>query len=100
MIGLEAVLGWKFNHVPGISTKNGVLTNWPVSLGDMPTEAEVATYTAEFTRFETEKNLIAERVIKIAEDRERKEAVRQLKVEGKSFTYFDVDGRKITGETP
>ncbi|MFN4283524.1 MAG: hypothetical protein ACK4NA_12880 [Alphaproteobacteria bacterium] len=46
MIGL--VLGWKFNHAPGIETRDGVITAWPDSLGPLPTADQIATWTAEY----------------------------------------------------
>ena len=44
-MSIAEVIGWKFNHQEGMSTVNGVLTEFP---GTMPTEAELATYTAEY----------------------------------------------------
>ena len=54
MIG--AVIGWKFNHQEGMSTVNGVLTEFP---GTMPTEAELATYTAEYEVYKAATDAIA-----------------------------------------
>ena len=46
MIG--AALGWKHNHTEGIATVDGVITQWPASLGAMPTDAEQAAIIAEY----------------------------------------------------
>lgn len=45
---LGEVLGWKFDHVQGISTKNGVLVAWPESLGERPTDEQISAWTAEY----------------------------------------------------
>ena len=47
-MSLGNALGWKHNHAPGIETRDGVLTSWPVSLGAQPSEAEQAVIVAEF----------------------------------------------------
>ncbi len=44
-------LGWKHNHVPGISTKAGELVSWPTILGPMPTQAQVNQWEAEWLVF-------------------------------------------------
>jgi hypothetical protein len=51
MIG--AVLGWKFDHAPGIRTKQQpdgsiTITGWPASLGALPTPEQLAQWTAEY----------------------------------------------------
>ena len=45
MSNIAEVIGWKFNHQEGMSTADGVIKDFP---GTMPTEAELATYTAEY----------------------------------------------------
>ena len=45
---LAEILGWKFNHAPGITTKDGVLTAFP---GPMPTDSEIDVYRAEYLDF-------------------------------------------------
>ena len=44
-------LGWKHPGVGGISTRAGVLTEWPESLGPEPTQAEVNQWEAEWLQF-------------------------------------------------
>ena len=56
MTNIGAVIGWKFNHQEGMSTVNGVLTEFP---GTMPTEAELATYTAEYEVYKAATDAIA-----------------------------------------
>ena len=51
MITIAEVLGWKFNHAPGIRTKDGVLTAFPESIGAMPTDSEIDVYRAEYLDF-------------------------------------------------
>lgn len=46
--GLGEVLGWKFDGVPGITTRENVITGWPVSLGTLPTKAQINQWTADF----------------------------------------------------
>lgn len=46
MIG--AILGWKFNHAPGIETRDGVITAWPESLGPVPTPEQIDAWTSEY----------------------------------------------------
>ena len=50
---LGTVLGWKFNHVPGIRTEEQedgsfLVTQWPVSLGSAPTPTQIQEWTAEY----------------------------------------------------
>ena len=45
---LGAVLGWKFNYEPGISTVENKIVGWPETLGPKPTKAQIAAWTAEF----------------------------------------------------
>jgi hypothetical protein len=42
------VLGWKFNHAPGIATRDGAVVAWPAALGPPPTQADIDTWTAEY----------------------------------------------------
>ncbi len=49
---LAEVLGWKFNHAPGIRTmgspSGAVIFDWPPALGPEPTAAQIAQWTAEY----------------------------------------------------
>lgn len=49
MIG--AVLGWKFNHTPGIMTRDEVITQWPEALGPLPTQAQLDTWVVEYEAY-------------------------------------------------
>ena len=48
MINVAEVLGWKFDYIPGISTENNVLTDFP---WEWPTEEEIAAYALEYDAF-------------------------------------------------
>jgi hypothetical protein len=41
-------IGWKHDYVSGISTREGVLTAWPASLGAWPTQEQVEQWEAEW----------------------------------------------------
>ena len=56
MSNIAEVIGWKFNHQQGMSTADGVITAFP---GTMPTEAELATYTAEYEVYKAATDAIA-----------------------------------------
>lgn len=45
---LGGVLGWKFQHAPGIETRNGRLTRWPAALGPRPTAEQIDAWTQEY----------------------------------------------------
>ena len=45
MINIGAVIGWKFNHQEGMSTRDGVITDFP---GGIPSQADQDTWTAEY----------------------------------------------------
>ena len=45
MTNIGAVIGWKFNHQPGMSTRNGVITEFP---GGIPSQADQKKWTAEY----------------------------------------------------
>jgi hypothetical protein len=48
MTNLGEVLGWKHNHKSGIATKDGIIIGWPSSLGAMPTQIQIDTWTGEY----------------------------------------------------
>jgi len=45
MTSIAEVIGWKFNHQPGMTTKDGVITELP---GDTPSQADQDKWTAEY----------------------------------------------------
>ena len=48
MTEIGAVLGWKFNHQSGMSTFDGVITEFP---GEVPSDEDVATWTIEYNAY-------------------------------------------------
>ncbi len=47
-MNIGEVIGWKFNNEPGMCTEGGRITKWPASLGPMPTDKQLAEWTAEY----------------------------------------------------
>ncbi len=47
-MNLGAILGWKHNHEPGITTADGILMNWPATLGPRPTQVQIDQWTVEY----------------------------------------------------
>jgi len=45
MNNIGAVIGWKFNHQPGMVTYGGVITKFP---GGIPSQADQDKWTAEY----------------------------------------------------
>jgi len=45
MSNIGAVIGWKFNHQAGMSTRDGVITEFP---GGIPSQADQDAWTAEY----------------------------------------------------
>ena len=45
MTNIAEVIGWKFNHQPGMSTRDNVITEFP---GGIPSEADQLKWTAEY----------------------------------------------------
>jgi len=45
MTDISIVIGWKFNHQPGMSTIDGVITEFP---GGVPSQADQDEWTAEY----------------------------------------------------
>ena len=45
MSNIGAVIGWKFDHQPGMNTFNGVITDFP---GGIPSQADQDTWTEEY----------------------------------------------------
>ena len=45
MTNIGTVIGWKFNHQDGMSTINGVITDFP---GGIPSQADQDKWTAEY----------------------------------------------------
>lgn len=89
------VLAKQFPGVPGISSKNNIITEWPDSLGPMPDDAQIAIWAVGFEEIEVEEQLISAKIHQVAEDRARKEAVRLLKLESKTLKHFNNDGKRI-----
>lgn len=49
---LGEALGWKYNHVPGICTRGGELTSWPiVELGVAPDDTAQALAVSQYEAF-------------------------------------------------
>lgn len=48
MAYIGTVLGWKFNHEPGITTVDGVIKEWPKVLGPLPTKEQLELWSAEY----------------------------------------------------
>jgi hypothetical protein len=42
------ILGWKYNHAEGITTVDGVIRDWPSTLGEKPTEAQIDAWGVEY----------------------------------------------------
>ena len=45
MTTIASVIGWKFNNQPGMSTENGVITDFP---GGIPSQTDQDTWTTEY----------------------------------------------------
>ena len=45
MTNIGTVIGWKFNHQEGMSTSDGVITEFP---GGIPSQADQDKWTAEY----------------------------------------------------
>ena len=45
MNNISEVIGWKFNHQEGMSTSDGVITDFP---GGIPSQADQDKWTAEY----------------------------------------------------
>jgi len=45
MTAIAEAIGWKFNHQPGMRTKNGVIVEFP---GGIPTQADQDLWTTEY----------------------------------------------------
>jgi len=47
-LGTGAVLGRRFDHFPGISTREQEITEWPAELGPEPSMAQVEIWADEY----------------------------------------------------
>ena len=54
-----AIIGWKFNHTPGMSTVDGEIVKWPESLGSQPTQENLDTWATEYETFIAEREASA-----------------------------------------
>ena len=45
MVDISEVIGWKFNHQSGMSTQDGVITEFP---NDIPSQADQDKWTKEY----------------------------------------------------
>ena len=45
MTNISGVIGWKFNHQPGMCTKDGIITEFP---GGIPSQADQDKWTKEW----------------------------------------------------
>jgi len=48
MINIGTVIGWKFNHQPGMSTIDGKITAFP---GGIPSEEDQSKWSGEYEQF-------------------------------------------------
>lgn len=47
-MSIAEVIGWKFNHRPGMCTRNGIITQFP---GGIPSKALQDQWTAEYASY-------------------------------------------------
>ena len=47
-MSIAEVIGWKFNHQEGMSTRDGVITEFP---GGIPSQADQDKWTAEYEAY-------------------------------------------------
>ena len=59
MSNIGAVLGWKFNHQSGMSTADGVITDFP---GGIPSDEDIAKWKAEYDAHVVATSYIGKRV--------------------------------------
>ena len=51
---MGAIIGWKHNHISGMRTENGIITDFPSGVdgvtytGDIPSDANIATWKTEY----------------------------------------------------
>ena len=69
MSNIGTVIGWKHNHQAGMSTVDGVITEFP---GGIPSQAEQDTWTAEYEAY------VAANVYKGLRKEEYEEHLRRL----------------------
>ena len=48
MASVGEILGWKFDHVEGITTSGAEIVEWPASLGPEPDAAQIAAWESEY----------------------------------------------------
>ncbi len=48
------IIGWKFDHFPGMTTRAGVITEWPEALGPPPTTEQLEGWDSELEIFKIE----------------------------------------------
>ena len=48
MTNISTVIGWKFNHQEGMSTKDGVITKFP---GGIPSQEDQDTWATEYESY-------------------------------------------------
>ena len=75
---ISEVIGWKFNHQEGMTTKGGVITEFP---GGIPSQSDQDTWTAEYEA----RDIAKERVDKAFSKSDRDVLV--------SETLFDLENR-------
>jgi hypothetical protein len=63
--------------------------------GVKPSWAQVESEIVRLEEVKQEEQLIADRCCQVAEDRDRKEAVRLLKLEGNAFKHFNKNGKRV-----
>ncbi len=66
MANIAAVLGWKHNRYPGISTRAGKITEWPEALGPVPSAEQIATWTEEYEAAGVEEAAVKQKQIERA----------------------------------
>ena len=58
MSDIATVIGWKFNHQEGMSTRDGVITEFP---GGIPSAEDQATWTTQYESYLASTAYIAKR---------------------------------------
>ena len=74
-MSIATVLAWIFDNAPGIRTVDGVLTEWPMTLGPIPSEVQIDAWNLEYEKVVSDVTKSKE-----AESLKKEQATTDLKV--------------------
>ena len=96
-MNIGEVIGWKFNHQSGMSTKNGVITAFP---GGIPSQVDQSAWSMEYKAYLASIAYVGGRIEDYKPLAEQLDMLYWDKVNGTDTWKFHIDAVKAANPKP